>query len=356
MIELATRLPHHWLARKLGGKQPLPLSYTLGLTYNCNAKCKTCDVHSRKNAIEMTLAQWRRIFKSIGHSPYWITLTGGEPFLFDELVELYYDLGTICQPAIVNIPTNGQLTPRIVPWVWDMSKMFPHINLVINVSIDHHLAYKNDEIRGVPGYTARALETLRQLQEIHSNNLTVGIHTVVSQFNVDELPEIAIGLKKHLKYPSNYITEIAEHRVELNTIGKSITPNAERYSNAIECLYNKAEMNGNRLSNIRQSFRQEYYAAVIRYLQTRQTGIPCWAGYLSCQITPDGEIWFCCIKGKSIGNIAKSSYNFSALWNGEQAKQLRQTLNGCACPLANVSYTNMLINPKMLFKVIRSSL
>lgn len=357
MIEVLTKLPKYWLSRKTGNV-PLPLNYTIGLTYRCNARCKTCNVWDRANKEEeLTPEEWEWTFSSLGNSPYWVTLTGGEPFLYKDIEEVFYNLCTICKPTIVNIPTNGQLTKVIYDTVWDMVKMFPKIKVVVNVSLDHYLPFKNDEIRGTTAYYKNAIETIKALQTIHSHNLTVGIHTVISKYNIGELPEISCNLKKLLTNKHNHLAEIAEHRVELKTIGLDITPNASEFSNAIECFYNNAELNGSRgLPRIRQAFRQQYYQAVNRWLSTGKTGIPCWAGYLSCQITPDGEIWFCCIKAKSIGNLKDYLYRFDKLWNNNLAKSYRKLVKDCYCPMANVNYTNMLLDTRSMYRVVRSIL
>ena len=47
-------------------------------------------------------------------------------------------------------------------------------------------------------------------------NLTIGIHTVISSYNVDSLPELCEFVQRELK-PDSFITEIAEERVELDT-------------------------------------------------------------------------------------------------------------------------------------------
>jgi len=59
----------------------------------------------------------------------------------------------------------------------------------------------------------------------------VGIHTVISKFNVERFREIAGGLMD--LHPDSYITEIAENRVELDTMNEDITPRVMDYSQAI---------------------------------------------------------------------------------------------------------------------------
>ena len=79
--------------------------------------------------------------------------------------------------------------------------------------------------------------TYKALKELKRDykNLTVGIHTVISNFNIELFAELCEYVQGELK-PDSFITEIAEQRVELDTVGLGITPTAERYEVAIDTL------------------------------------------------------------------------------------------------------------------------
>jgi len=352
-LGLIGRLPGYSLARLLQTRPPMPINYTLGLTYRCNSRCKTCNIHSQPKVGELTLNEWTRIFRSIGKSPYWVTFSGGEPFLRDDIILLHDRLCSICNPKIINIPTNGLLTDKIVDSVWEMALRHQEVRVVINLSIDHYLADKNDEIRGVNGAFEKSTKTYRELSKLNLHNLCVGIHTVISKFNVDEFPQICNGLTK--LNPTQYITEIAEERKELCTVGSDITPKVEDYENAINYLVTKMNQ-WKGLSRLTRAFRLQYYQNVVKTLKLRRQIIPCYAGYTSCQISPDGNVVFCCIKYDSIGNLGDVDYDFRRLWYSAKANNMRKQVrnNGCYCPMANVSYTNMLMHPPTLLKILRS--
>jgi hypothetical protein len=54
----------------------------------------------------------------------------------------------------------------------------------------------------------------------------LGIHSVISTFNVKRFSEIYEGLVQ--LEPDSYITEVAEERAELLTVGTGITPPRRR--------------------------------------------------------------------------------------------------------------------------------
>ena len=337
MIE---RLPLYVLAKATNTSPPLPMNYTLGLTYKCNSRCKTCRVYDRDNTNELTVIEWQKVFRDLGSSPYWVTFTGGEPFLYPDLLEVYYDLCETCHPKLINIPTNGLLTERVADLVWQMCKIEPKTSLTVNVSIDH-ISEDDDEIRGVPKAFDKAVATVLALKALKLENLNVGVHTVISKFNADDFAVIRNTLSTLLTQPSLYITEIAENRNELGTMNLDIAPTAAQYEYAISCLESHATLKG--------LLRSKYYKLVIQWLQTKKRPTPCYAGYASCQITPNGDVWFCCVNAKSIGNIRKE--DFATLWKGFAAQQLRR-LQRCSCPLANVSYTNIILNPRTVLQTV----
>ena len=352
-IQLLSRLPKFKAYYRFAlGKPPLPANFTLSLLYSCNSRCATCNVYKKK-VNNLTVEEYDKIFAKVGKAPFWFTLSGGEPFLRKDITEIVKVIYRRSQPAIINIPTNGSLF-RVIPGrVEEMLKACPESEIIINLSLDE-IGSRHDEIRGFPGNWQRAMETYRQLQELKKYpNFTLGIHTVISVFNVNRFPDIYRELIR--LNPDSYITEIAEERVELDTVGEPITPDKKDYDEAIDFLIN--EMRKHRLkgvADIARSFRIEYYQMVKKYLQEQKQIIPCYAGIISCQIAPDGDVWPCCIRADSMGNLRENEYDFARVWNSEQAKAIRRSIKNreCACPLANAAYTNLLLHPPSLVKII----
>jgi hypothetical protein len=113
----------------------------------------------------------------------------------------------------------------------------------------------------------------------------------------------------------------------------------------------KAEFNG--VSRITQAFRDRYYDLVKRTLVEKRQVIPCLAGVASAQIAPNGDVWTCCIRAESVGNLREHGYDFRSVWSSAHASELRRSIKAgeCYCPLANASYTNMLCHPPTLSAV-----
>jgi MoaA/NifB/PqqE/SkfB family radical SAM enzyme len=314
------------------------------VSYRCNSRCKTCNVWQRPND-DFTLEEYDKTFASIGRDAYWFTFSGGEPTLRKDLPEMVGLAYRHCRPGIINIPTNG-IQDKIIPGrVEQVLQAAPTSEVIINLSLDG-IGEKHDMVRGVKGNFERAMRTYAGLKVLKDRykNFTLGVHTVISNFNVNEFERIYGFVRDELK-PDSFISEIAEERVELDTVGMGITPPIQKYQPVIERLQEgirKAEFGG--VSRVTQAFRDRYYDIVKRTLVEKRQVIPCLAGVASAQIAPNGDVWTCCIRAESVGNLREYNYDFKDAWNTARANELRKSIKAgeCHCPLANASYTNML--------------
>lgn len=357
MISLLPKIIMYNMYRLLNFPRIMPINYTISLLYECNSRCKTCNIYN-KSAQNLTLSEYKLIFKRIGRSPYWITLSGGEPFLRDDLLEICKLIYKYNKPKIINIPTNGLLSDKIVETVKELTNICKKSEIIVNLSIDG-IGDQHDELRGVKGNYQRAINTYKDLRKIKAKNLTVGIHTVISKFNVTSFPAIVDHLIS--LHPDSYITEIAEQREELATIDDDISPTPIQYYTAIDYLIhrikNSEDYKKSRLTRITQAFRIEYYNLVKQILRDKTQVIPCFAGIASGQISPDGEVWACCIKAKSMGSLRENDYKFKKIWFSKTMKNERKSIRNkeCFCPLANANYTNLMLNLPTLLKVFYRS-
>ena len=151
-----------------------------------------------------------------------------------------------------------------------------------------------------------------------------------------------------------FITEIAEPRIELDTVGLPITPDPETYGQAIDRLIHYVESKQFQgLARITEAFRVEYYRLVKRILEQETQVIDCYAGWASTQIYADGTVWPCCVRADNLGNLRDHNYDFKEIWFGEAIREVRRSIAAkeCYCPLANASYTNMLLDGPTLSRV-----
>jgi MoaA/NifB/PqqE/SkfB family radical SAM enzyme len=268
-----------------------------------------------------------------------------------DIADIFSSICEHCKPAVVNIPSNGLLSPIIEANVKKMLEKNFDTNLTINLSLDG-VGEKHEKIRGIPGNFERVLDTYERLKKLRAEfpRFQIGIHTVISKFNIAD----ALDVYKFAKTLSadSYITEVAEHRTELFNVDNDITPDALAYAKFANELSDNIRQDylhsSRKVSKLTQGFRLQYYQFAAKVLSEKRQVLPCYAGYASCQITPFGDVWPCCILGydKSMGNLRENNYEFSKIWHSKRAKEIRQYIGNkkCACPLANAYYTNALCN------------
>jgi MoaA/NifB/PqqE/SkfB family radical SAM enzyme len=325
----------------------------VSVSFRCNSKCRTCDVWRKPND-DLSVEEWEQVFAHLGRAPFYMTFTGGEPFLRPDLDDLVISAYRHCRPEVITIPTNGMLTERVVEKVARICRECATSSIGINLSLDG-VGDEHDDIRGVEGNWQLSLQTWQRLKELQRQhkNLVLTVHTVISRFNAHRFRAIQEGLQ--FLEPDSYITEVAEERVELDTVGWGITPLPQEYDAIADFLSQQAKQAPAKgIARFTQAFRAQYYQLAKRVLHERDQVIPCYAGWASAHIAPNGDLWSCCIRAEQVGNLRQSGYDLMPLWKGQAMAQLRDSIKRkeCACPMANANYANMLLHPPTVAKVM----
>jgi MoaA/NifB/PqqE/SkfB family radical SAM enzyme len=350
VIGALLRVPAYRLMHAFGFPRVRPMNVTISTTFRCNSRCLTCNVYERP-VDELTAGEWDRVFRSLGRSVFWLTFSGGEPFLRKDLADIVESAHRHCRPKVINIPTNGTFPDRVLAAVERLTRSLAGTSLVINVSLDG-VGERNDVLRGTRDDYRLATETLGRLKAIRSGNLTVGIHSVLSRHNVRGFPAVADHLMA--LEPDQFIVEPAEERVELQTLGTGITPGHEELETALSHVAARLAQRADRgLAAVTRALRLVYYRLALETLRRNRQVIPCYAGIASAHIAADGDVWGCCTKAIPLGNVRAAGFDFDAIWRSPEARRERRAIRNreCACPLANAAYTSMLCHGGSLARV-----
>jgi MoaA/NifB/PqqE/SkfB family radical SAM enzyme len=283
---------------------------------------------------------------------YYLTISGGEPFLRPDLVDICRAAKRHLDPKVLLIPTNGFMDKQIPARVREILEIYRDNQVIINLSLDG-VGAEHDFVRGRPGAYARALSTFEQLGAVRAPNLTRGIHTVVSKYNVANFEETHRRLSALA--PDSLICEVAENREELFTIEEDITPDPDEFEAAVGVML--AEMGRRRPTGVARlvaAFRRQYQLNAVRIVREKRQHPACQAGFMLAHLSPSGELWACCTEARSFGNLRDHDYDWNRVYFHSPLKeQIRGRIRRreCVCPLANAGYVNILFHPRSLVRV-----
>jgi len=176
----------HLLARTPG-----PSHAQIGLTNACPQNCQYCYNKNRTGKLLDTvqIKQVIRDLKRMG--VVWLGLTGGEPLLNQDLVEIVRSVGDDC--AIKLFTTGCNLTEQLA------AELKAAGLLSVSVSLDHWEAEAHDRVRGYQGAFRTAL---RAIELFKNTGVHVSVSAVISremlrQNQVEELLAFLIKLGIH---------------------------------------------------------------------------------------------------------------------------------------------------------------
>lgn len=377
MLEILPQIPRYIAMRNHRGPKILPMNLVFAVTYRCNSRCKSCNIwmYTKKayqppagqewpydatkmdSRPELTVDEYKRVYDSLGTTPFYLTYTGGEPFLREELEDIVIAAYERCKPKVITIPTSGMYWKTTPQRVHEIARACRNTDVILNISMDG-IGEEHDRIRGVPHNYELAVKTLERLKQNKPDNLVIGLHTVVSSLNVHHAGEIVDHLES--LGPDSVITEVAEERLEMGNRGSGITPDPDAYAKVAGELSAKVKRrHAKGFARITRAFRTEYYQLAAKALRENSQALPCYAGVASGHVAPDGDVWACCVRAEPIGNLRAVDYDFGKVWRGYLADKMRKSIadGECACPMANAFYTTMLMDPATVAKVgVRSML
>ncbi len=180
-------------------------SLFLFVTSRCNSLCRTCFYFDKLNSKDdLTVAQIERISETAGpFRKLW--LSGGEPFLRDELGEIVGMFARRNGVRNVNLPTNGLLPDRMWPALDRMIELCPGTSIDLNFSIDG-LQSTHDAIRGVPNGFVKTVSVMAEAARRYRGvkRLRRNVLTVITRENYAEVVALAEFLRDSAEIDGQY--------------------------------------------------------------------------------------------------------------------------------------------------------
>lgn len=310
----ALRQPYLSHSRQRGRLvRPLILGYAV--TWRCNARCIMCDTWRTgaespdtardeldPDELDRILARNADFLRGVRK----IGITGGEPFLRSDLVDIIRVINRRLPKARISLVSNGLLSERILKALARVREFFPE--LIFSVSLDG-LGPVHNEVRGIPGAYDKALATIKGARKL---GFTVTSGMTVSHLNyhqVQPLSRLLAGIGV------DFSCNLQERGANFHNQGRAreLAPEHKRV-----------------LHRTLADFSHHYYMDhVRRQLEGKPRTLPCYSGFSSYFITPRGEVNFCNLIGRPLGDLRRES--FRAIADKPETWRMRRELADCKC-------------------------
>jgi radical SAM protein with 4Fe4S-binding SPASM domain len=289
-----------------------PTYAIIAVTLKCNAKCIMCDIWKRKSGREVEPAFYQRLPSSLRE----VNITGGEPFLRENLPEIIEVIHSRCDSPRIVISSNGLLPKRIK----DSMDRIIEINdgIAVRISIDA-VGKKHDELRGMPGAFGKAMESLSILKKNGVRDL--GIALTLMDSNVSEVNKVYdLADEMGVEFSLSVVTSSPIYFGEKDSLMPSD-------NGALRERFNYLVRSELRHWRPRRFARAYFDNTLWEYLHTKRRPLRCDAGKGFFYLTPDGNLYGCDVLDFPLGNL--KDHGFKELWFSERAEKFRRRANEC---------------------------
>lgn len=309
----------------------------LAVTYLCNGRCRMCGIWKRyrqdPSAIEqeLSLTEIEALLSSKhARNVQGISLTGGEPFLRKDFV----DLAGLCiqrfPNAFISIATNGLSPGLILRKTRDIVQRYEPRLLSLSVSLDG-IGDAHDGIRGVNGAYSRVLRTVKSLTE--ETNVNVGLDFTITPWNYDQVWDayqlskklgvkfIAVFAHNSDSYYGNTGLDLdcGDARSEASRLVHQVAADRARHESMLEKLIDPYVCFMTQAARNAEEDGAEYL---------------CHSGTHSLFLDPYGDVYPCILLDKKLGNVRDEPLD--DLWLSSRALEVRDYIERerCQCWVA----------------------
>ncbi len=288
-----------------------PTDTVVAVTFRCNCRCTMCGIWQAPPCGELRPEEYRRLPTSLRD----INLSGGEPFLREDLPDIVRVIRETCPRAGIVISTNGLLTERIREVMRELVRIAPGIGVA--VSLDG-LGAIHDRIRGVDGASEKARQTVDSLLTDGFDNLRLAY--TASAGNADEMTKV-YDLSRELGIQFTCaIAHTSEHYFQTDAAPPLDMATVRREADAIIA----SELRG---ISVRRWGRAFFLDHLVRFGKGCGRPFPCRAGRDMFFLDPEGNVYPCNALSAVMGSLREQE--FAELWRSPRAEETRRQV--CAC-------------------------
>jgi MoaA/NifB/PqqE/SkfB family radical SAM enzyme len=322
----------------------------LFVTSRCNAFCQTCFYHAELNQPgDMTFAQIEKVSRTMPPiTDLW--LSGGEPTLRRDVVDIIDTFVKNNGVDRVIIPTNGLVKSRVYEIVDHALGQYPKLDLYLNIALDGY-GKTHDRIRGVPGNWEKALDCIRSLyplKEKYTHRFRLNVNTVVCAANYTEIEALSEFMWENFRLDGQYFNIIRGETLvgdSIKQVPAEVLPRMYAHVSKLTKRYGDrmfADDDAGRrfVKNVAYvgTITTHYRTQHANFQQSTPWPFPCTAGETTAVIDYNGDVRACELREK-FATLSDYDYDFGALWVAQgRETELNAIDGGKACWCTHVCF------------------
>lgn len=297
-------------------KKFAPRTFQIDITPRCNSKCLYClssDLMSHSE--EMTTNQIiDAIKKAYDLEMYSLTISGGEPFLRDDLFEI---LDFVNKYGVTTwIFSNGMLITEDIA-----KKLGSYKNVNIQISLDSSKSNNHDFQRGGKGFFKKTEAGIKNLIKYGK---TPTIATILTPYNFDDLEDT-----------TEYLYKLGINSIRVGTVWVN-TGKAKENRERLYLDFEKTKLIGNRLLKLIDKYKNKinFSASPKMFNYSKNPELVsglilgCDAGIENLYVASNGDVYPCyalAFPDFKAGNIKED--DISELWNKSDVFKIFRNLS-----------------------------
>lgn len=329
-----------------------PFSLVHFVTERCNARCKHCfiDFDSPPDPNrELSLEEIRHLAGKLGPILYNVNITGGEPFLRDDLPGIVEAYATRSPARSIVITTNGWFADRVSELTKRYRKLNTKCRLTISVSIDD-IGERHDRSRNLKGLYERAIASYHAVAQARDHRIRPDIGLTVTHSNAAITTDILQELRRSDIVNVFPILMRQEGVAFLSGDSRQLAQGYRALSAAVA----QQPLDKGRRRQIRDALQRAKNGIVREIIHNTCLDsrflTSCRAGSLFGSIGADGTVAPCELLSKKhpLGNLRDHGMDYLKLWRSAPARNARTIIRDtkCRCTFECAWTVNILTSPR----------
>jgi radical SAM protein with 4Fe4S-binding SPASM domain len=305
-----------------------PIDAVLAVTYRCNARCVMCDIWKDYPPDVLQPSDYDRLPTTLKY----VNISGGEPFLRNDLPEIIRVVLRRSPQAQIVISTNGFLPNRVKNQMAEIVEFCPQIG--IGFSVDG-LDETHLKIRGIAGGFQKIMESIQICHDLGVTNMRLAF--TASRDNIGDFRKV---YELANEMGMEFTCGVAQDSSHYFRRQGNITVENEPLRQELEYIVSSELRSNSPKRWLRAYFESGLYdfAAGGSRLQR------CSAGSSFFFMDSYGNIYPCNVLDEPMGNLREQT--FEEIWFSKDADKTRDVVAGCpnGCWMVCTARTSMLEN------------